>query len=105
MAVFITNASGAGIKFGMNVDVAYNSGYQHFFLSLTQGGSFTQYSLNTLGMMTYAGTSAVVLLMSTVEGLIDASTTGNAIFQMSKGGNNPGTLTIKAGSLIEYYEY
>jgi hypothetical protein len=98
-----TSSTSTGLRIGINADVGVTAVTQHIYLLSAPNTSNFQ-TLITLGVGTFSGTISTALNMSVVEGLIDASTTGTAAIQFSKGGAFAGTLTIKAGSYLEYAE-
>lgn len=97
----------ASIRLGINANVSVNSVYQQAFLSLSVSGSpgIVTYTWNTLGVITNSQAGLTSLVMSVVDGILDAGTTGTAAMQFSKVQVTGGTLLIKAGSILEYSEY
>jgi len=96
----------AGLKFGVNANVAVTSVYQYnVFVTGTTNNAISILSGNTLGVLPFTAGVSASLLMSNIECIIDANNTGTAAIQFAKSVATGGTLTIKAGSIVEYYEY
>jgi hypothetical protein len=96
----------AGLKFGVNANVAVTSVYQYnVFVTGTTNNAISILSGNTLGVLPFTAGVSTSLLMSNIECIIDANNTGTAAIQFAKSVATGGTLTIKAGSIVEYYEY
>lgn len=102
--IHTTSNTTVGIRIGLNANVAVSSVYQSIFINTTSTGT-NLFNLNTLGVVTFGGASSTSLLMSTVEGILIANNTGIASMQFSKGAASSGqSITIKTGSILEYYE-
>lgn len=92
------------LRIGVGASVAVASAY-HMVTLATSGTTTSILNSNALGLAAFAGSITAAVYMSTLEGMIDANNNGTAAIQFSKGAPNAGTLTIKAGSILEYYEY
>ena len=91
------------LRIGVGASVAVASAY-HMVTLATSGTTTSILNSNALGLAAFAGSITAAIYMSTLEGIIDANNTGTAAIQFSKGAAALGTLTIKAGSILEYYE-
>ena len=94
------------VRVGVGANVAVASVNQQICIVTAPAGTVIEnrYNLNTLGLPTYSNTVQTTQWMSTVEGILIANNNGTAAIQFSKGAANAGTLTIKAGSILEYFE-
>lgn len=96
----------AAIRIGVNANVAVSSVYQYVTLVTGTGNNaISILSLNTLGVAASVAGASTATLMSNIECILDANNTGTAAIQFSKQTANAGTTTVKAGSIVEYYEY
>jgi hypothetical protein len=100
--IVTTTAANTGFKCGINTDVAVNSiyYYTHHNSGVTTA-QFLFYSNTLDGASTNAGSFGTNRL-SIIDGNLFASTTGTAIVRFGKASANAGTLTVQAGSFIEY---
>jgi hypothetical protein len=100
--IVTTTAANTGFKCGINADVAVNSIYYYTHHNNgTTTGQFLFYSNSLDGASTNTGSFGTNRL-SLIDGNLDASNTGTAIVRFGKSSANAGTLTVKAGSFIEY---
>ncbi|NBW21290.1 MAG: hypothetical protein EBR82_76340, partial [Caulobacteraceae bacterium] len=95
------------IRIGVNANVAVATVYQYVTLVTgTANNAISIISMNTLGVAaSSSGVTANTILMSNIECIIDANNNGTAAIQFGKQQPAAGTTTIKAGSIVEYYEY
>jgi len=95
-----------GIRIGINANVGVTSVNQQICIVTTPSGSPVEnrFNLNSGGVVTFSGANSTAQWMSTVEGILIANNNGTAAIQFSKGAATSGTLTIKAGSILEYFE-
>jgi hypothetical protein len=98
-----TSTFQTSLRIGVGASVAVASAY-HMVTLATSGTTTSILNSNALGLAAFAGSITAAIYMSTLEGIIDANNTGTAAIQFSKGAAALGTLTIKAGSILEYYE-
>jgi len=99
-----TSSFQTSLRIGLGASVAVASAY-HMVTLTTSATTTTLLHSNALGLAAFAGSITAAIYMSNLEGMIDANNTGIAAIQFSKGAAAAGTLTIKAGSILEYYEY
>jgi hypothetical protein len=98
------NSTSVSVRVGINANVAVTSVNQQISIATATGAQNQWFNLNSLGVVTFAGANSTAQLMSTVEGILIANNNGIAAIQFSKGAANTGILTIKAGSILEYFE-
>jgi len=100
------NSASVSIRIGINANVGVTSVNQQICIVTTPAGTPVEnrFNLNALGVVTFAGANSTAQWMSTVEGILIANNNGTAAIQFSKGAANTGILTIKAGSILEYFE-
>ena len=91
-------------RLGLNANVAVNSVYSQFLQGNTATTLFSGV-LYTLGTLDNSQSSSATTVLSTIDGILDASTNGTAAFQFAKKTASTGTLTIKARSIVEYTEF
>lgn len=96
--------TGVSTRLGLNANVAVNSVYSQFLQGNTATTLFSGV-LYTLGTLDNNQSSSATTVLSTIDGILDASTNGTAAFQFAKKTALSGTLTIKAGSIVEYTEF
>ena len=92
---------------GVNASVSVASVYQQVIIATgTTSNAISIMNMNSLGTAPSAsGASAGILLMTTIDCVLNANNTGTAYIQFRKQSAAPGTTTVKAGSIVEYYEY
>ena len=102
--IITTNNGTVGTRIGLNANVAVTSVHQHVIINTASTGS-NIFNLTGLGVAAFGGASSTSLFMSTVEGILIANNNGQAAVQFSKGTAASGfSITVKAGSILEYYE-
>jgi hypothetical protein len=100
--IVTTTAANTGFKCGINADVAVNSIYYYtHHNSGVNTSQFLFYANSLDGASTNVGSFGTNRL-SIIDGNLFASTTGTAIVRFGKSSANAGTLTVQAGSFIEY---
>jgi hypothetical protein len=103
--IITTTANNTGLRIGLNANVGVAA--VHYRTEQNSGvttSNFIFYA-NALNQVSTNTAATLSNYMNYLEGYIDANATGTAIARFSKAQANAGTLTVKAGSFIEYEEF
>ena len=92
---------------GVNASVSVASVYQQVIIATgTTSNAISIMNMNSLGTAPSAsGATSTALMMTTIDCVLNANNTGTAYIQFRKQSAASGTTTVKAGSIVEYYEY
>jgi hypothetical protein len=98
-----TSVSNTGSKFAVNANVAVSAiVYRATGAGGTAAANFVH---NAFALDSASATNVGAVLSSqyvVIEGILIANNTGTAIIRFGKGSANAGTLTVKAGSFLNY---
>jgi hypothetical protein len=108
-ANIIHSSSGGTSAFttGVNANVSVASVYQQVIIATgLSSNAISIMAMNTLGTApSSSGSASTSLMMTTIECVLSANNTGTAFIQFRKQSAAVGTTIVKAGSIVEYYEY
>jgi hypothetical protein len=106
--IYTASTTTQGLRIGINADVTASAVYYMTTQvssntpAATAFVSFNAVAFNSLSANAVANLTNGIAF---IEGYIDANNTGTVIGRFSKGTSNSGTLTIKAGSFIDYEQF
>ena len=103
--IITTTANNTGLRIGLNANVGVAAVYYRTEQNSGVTTSNFFFYANALNQVSTNTSSTLSNYMNYLEGYIDANATGTAIARFSKAQANAGTLTVKAGSFIEYEEF
>ena len=103
--IITTTANNTGLRIGLNANVGVAA--VHYRTEQNSGVTTSNFFFyaNALNQVSTNTAATLSNYMNYLEGYIDANATGTAIARFSKAQANAGTLTVKAGSFIEYEEF
>ena len=103
--IITTTANNTGLRIGLNANVGVAA--VHYRTEQNNGVTTSNFFFyaNALNQVSTNTGATLSNYMNYLEGYIDANATGTAIARFSKAQANAGTLTVKAGSFIEYEEF
>lgn len=100
--VHTVSVNNVGLKWAVNANVAVTNIVYRTIQNSGVPSAIFVHQANTLNSASTNTSATASNLINTIEGILVANNTGTAIIRFGKANANAGTLTVQAGSFVEY---